>query len=221
MHSYGKWRLKHFQKYNIEFFYYIFPIENTVSILRNGILPKNYVKNKFSDSKSFSWDSVQLIRSRKKIILTGRKEVDLHDAVPLFFNPQNPTLYVKKDDWDKLAILVIDKNVVIDDEIEIAFSKGNASRSDAQILRNLKELENIDWEILFGNYWPKNVTRTGIDWENWKSHRSSEFLIYPKVNKKWFRKIIVSNEKTLKQIDRYLKSENKFLDSFADKGIFM
>ena len=70
----------------------------------------------------------------------------LHDVVPLFFNPKNPTLDVKKEDWEKLAILVIDKNVVTDEDVEIAFTKGNASRDDAEILRHLKDLDKLDWE---------------------------------------------------------------------------
>ena len=92
--------------------------------------------------------SVQERRSQKLITVTGRKEVLLHDVVPLFFNPKNPTLDVKKEDWEKLAILVIDKNVITDENVEIAFTKGNASRDDAEILRHLKDLDKLDWEII-------------------------------------------------------------------------
>ena len=221
MHSYGEWRLKYLDVFNIGLFYYIFPIDNTVSILRNGVHSKNYTKIHFPDAASFSWDSVQERRSQKLITLTGRKEVLLHDVVPLFFNPKNPTLDVKKEDWEKLAILVIDKNVITDENVEIAFTKGNASRDDAEILRHLKDLDKLDWEIIYGDYWPHDEKRYGIKWENWKSNRSSEFFIYPKINKTWFRKILVSNKQSLEIIDAHLNKENKFLESSIDENIFM
>ena len=192
-HPYAKWRVDKLKQFNISEFHYITKISNLISIFdEKKILSRNDTLKKFNSNFTDWSNSGVQSRRNKEVLLTGNNIKKGHDIVPLFFNANNPTLYVKKSEWQSLAVLSIDIEVVTAKNVEIAFSKGNFSRDDSSQFHDLKMLSVLDWRVI-NSPTSQSILPGSPKYENYKTNRSSEFFIYPYISTKWIRMIYVSD----------------------------
>lgn len=170
-------------KLPVDWFYYIAPIDNVRSILKNGILSYNQAKN--LSHVSLAMKDVQQRRSNKMII----PGLGVHDCVNLYLNPRNTTLYklMVNDKLDEIAILVVSTDVLNSGK-RAFFSTGNAASKDVKFFEESKALYNLQWDIIMGDSWQSDDT------EEMRVRRSimcAELLISEKVAPEYIRKILV------------------------------
>ena len=191
-----KWRKSHWnEQVKTRNLYYLTPVKNLYSVLELGILSRREVEKLQIENDDFSISNIQAIRANKTVELSDKSKRKLHELVPLFFNKNNATIKTKAKrlEDDKLCILEIDYQVILDEEIdtELVISIGNASTSE-KFVRNLSHFEKeIKIDV-------KNIIEEEIDdYWRYKNERMSELLIYPKIRKEFIKKIFVSNKKNL------------------------
>ena len=94
--------------------------DNLPSILRQGLLSHNAAHGGGHNARNIADPNVTGIRARKVEPIHGRL---INDYVPLYFNPKNAMLYVRKHIQDDIVILGIDPNVIL--EPQSIFTDGN------------------------------------------------------------------------------------------------
>jgi hypothetical protein len=191
------WIVHQLKEHHIYWFYYIFHSDNLESILKYGILPYNKVAKLGIKHFSFAETTVQEKRDVKEIWLTGDKKMNTHDVVPLYLTPKTPTLYARKDNQDALVIAMIGSYLLLEDNIEYAFTDGNLASQMTRTFYNLAKLDELPWEV--------------IKAYNWSSHpdgvrkRNCEFLIYPYVPIHRIEKFVVNNYNHKISLEKRLK----------------
>jgi len=95
------------KKCGVQWLYYFFLLDNLISIIENGILPKNIVDNQIGASKSFANEEVQGKRHTRKIKLSSGNLVTIHDVVPLYFTPLTPTLSAVREQKNEICFAVV------------------------------------------------------------------------------------------------------------------
>ena len=200
---------KQFPKY----FYYFSFIDNFESIMSNGILAKNDIKQKKLITKSFADVDVQNFRKDMNFFISGSLKKNLHDLVPLYLTSKTPTLYARKDIQNQLFFLLINsKKLISDMSINFAFTDGNATNQTTKSYWKLDKLKNLDWKIINGQSW--NDKKDG------KRIRNSEFLIFPKIEIKHVDTISCYNTSSLLIISSILKKKNLKINTNVNKNLF-
>ena len=130
--------------------HYIAAVENLESILEHGILSRTEMIARGGFFADISDPEVQARRERWEPIL-GRP---IHDYVPLYLNPKNPMLYVRKALQDRLVILEVDPDAVLTHST--IYTDGNAAASgtgfslDPDILLRARDaLEAAYWTDVY------------------------------------------------------------------------
>tara|TARA_Y100000310_G_scaffold158863_1_gene158288 strand:- start:708 stop:1982 length:1275 start_codon:yes stop_codon:yes gene_type:complete len=178
-------------EYGIQYFYHMTHFSNLSSIIENGLLShnkahqKNYVKEDISDL------GVNYRRNRKELIYNN----NLHDYVPLYFNPRNPMLFRRLALEDDIIILTI--NLAVLESNIFLFTDGNAASNQTNIYSKLKNMNNLDWECINDRYWNKYI--------DGKRKKCSEMLIYDKVNVEYINAVCCNNIYTNKKVSQLLK----------------
>jgi hypothetical protein len=126
--------------------YNIAPISNVPSILGQGILCHNLVK-KIQHDRIDNLD-VQSRRVNKQVGNTGKT---LHDFANLYFDAHNPMLCSRKEENDKLCVLIISQDVLDLDGVIV--SDQNASRGWARFESVDDGLALLDANEVFAAYW--------------------------------------------------------------------
>jgi hypothetical protein len=180
------WRVKKLRENGIFHFYYFSLINNLESILKNGILPKNNVQQRGKAFRSFAEETVQDKRHLRAIKLTNGLQLSIHDLVPVYLLPRTPTLSARREMQNDFFFIEIQSDVIADENIEFAFTDGNAASKNSQVFQSLYKLKDLPWEVLNAEYW--NEFNEG------KRKRNAEFLIYPSIAPHWFQRIVVSNQ---------------------------
>lgn len=179
----------------IKYFNYITYATNLVSILKNGILSRNIVEQRELSHKDVSFESVQKWRIENF--------EDIHDYVPLYFATHTPMLYrlYKTDKGKFIIILKVDLKIFRE---RAFFTNINVACKEfcegKHLFTEEKDLEKLRWDII-------NEPRCWSD--EYKRYKSAELLIKDKVAPSYFRKIIFSNENTMKTYKDILKWEIK------------
>ena len=200
---------KHFPKY---LFYFSF-IDNFESIMSNGILSKNDIKQKKLITKSFADVDVQNFRKDMNFFISSSQKKNLHDLVPLYLTSKTPTLYARKDIQNQLFFLLINsKKLISDMNINFAFTDGNATNQTTKSYWKLDKLKNLDWKIINGQSW--NDKKDG------KRIRNSEFLIFPKIEIKHVDTISCYDTYGLLTISNILKKKNLKINTNVNKNLF-
>ena len=171
--SLSDWRLKELKncKEFPKYLYYLSTKENFQSILTNGILSKKEIQNKKISYKSFADEDVQQRRSGIQInVSDGSTRCELHELVPLYFNPKSPTLYSRQAYQNDFFFCKISPIKIISNlKKKFAFTDGNAASDDTKKFWNLKKLQTLKWNIINADFWN--------DFEDGKRIRNAEFLI--------------------------------------------
>ncbi len=129
--------------------WYITAVENLTSILKNGLLSYNSVKQKDLAHIDLSNHSVQDRRERKNI-----EGHNLHDYVPFYLNPRNAMLYqvykIPKTP-PNIVLLSVMPEVLADSSFII--SDRNASADSAQFGWTKEFVDAMPWRRVFSQRW--------------------------------------------------------------------
>lgn len=186
------------KNHKLDNFFYLAPITNAESIMKYGILSNNEVHRKKMLSKSFAEESVQERRDNKRIILTNNLLYNIHDLVPLYLTSRTPTLYARRSLKDKLFFVIIKSSILFDNDIEFAFSDGNAASAETIIYNDLNYIDKIPWDVINAKMW--------TDFDDGKRKRNAEFMIYPKIVPERFGILAVSNSNNKNIIEKIVSS---------------
>lgn len=169
-----------------EFFYHLTHKDNLAGILQHGILSHADVLTRddvlavdISDAGAQKWrDRAEPVNHRA-----------IHDYAPLYINPKNPMLFVRRDIQHEIVILKISPKVMQDGQH--VFSDGNAACRETKFSAdpNIVE-ESID--ALNSTYWSNCI--------DGKRRRCAELLVYPKVQPIHVLSAICSNKTLAKEI---------------------
>lgn len=166
------------KKRKINFLYYIVHVDNMSSISQNGLLSRNRVRE--CDLAEDIADE-NVIETRQKKTFFDRS---LLDFVPLYFTPKNPMLFVRREIQDKIAILCLNKNLLLQEGT--VFTDGNAASMETKCFRNPMDLENLDWECIRAPYWP--------EFEDGGRKRCAEVLVPDQISFSHVQRIITRTE---------------------------
>lgn len=176
---------------NIEYFYHLTHKKNLPNILKYGLVSHNEAHNKKLNIVDISMESVIKKRGLKRDKIHNRI---LNDYVPLYFNPKNPMLYVRKNIQNELVLICTDpKSSFNNDSI---FTDGNAASNQTNFYNTKSDLQKLNWENIFAKTWfDKPEGR-----EESSRIRCAEILIYPKINISSIRKVFCNNVDTKQYI---------------------
>lgn len=184
-----------FNDYGIDYLYHMTHINNLQSILKNGLQSNNTVKiesiiyNDISDH--------QVNDRRNKIEPIHCRSV--HDYVPLYFNPKNPMLYVRKHMQTEIIILGINRRLLLNKNN--IFTDGNASASKTKFFNDLKDINNLNWKCLKDTYW--------TDYVDGKRQKCAELLVYPQIIPSDIQILFASNIITVRKVIDIIGNDSK------------
>ncbi len=160
---------------------------NLDSILFRGLLSHQYLEKHNLKYTDISHSQVQQLRDVRII-----KGIPLHQYVPLYFNPKNPMLFLRRSYQTDLIILGIDPQVLF--QPYTIFSDGNAASEKTTFYdANLTNLPHLNWEIILNS----------SNWSNQpdgKRIRCAEVLVYPRIAVAKILKIFCYNQETLSKL---------------------
>jgi hypothetical protein len=187
-------REQQLQRYNVNLYKFA-RIEEIASILRFGIYSKVKADAHTSiNYQDISLNSVQERRAARRVVLSSKRSVGIHDLVGLYLVPKTPTQYVhyKNNIETELVFFDIDVNLVTDPRNEIVFSDGNAGSGYSKFYTDFADLDKLPWDVLRAPRW--NDYHAGRD--EGARRRASEFLIYPHIHPAFIKHLIVHNHAT-------------------------
>ena len=168
------------------FFYHMTHKDNLAGILQHGILSHTDVlvrddilATDISDAGAQRWrDRAEPANHRA-----------IHDYAPLYINPKNPMLFVRRGLQREIVILKISPGVLEDGQH--VFSDGNAASRDTKFSSNSNIVAgSID--ALNSAYWANCV--------DGKRRRCAELLVYPKVQPVHILSVICNNNALANEI---------------------
>jgi len=214
--SLSGWRLKELKncKEFPKYLYYLSTKENFKSILTNGILSKKEIQSKKISYKSFADEDVQQRRSGIQInVSDGSTRCELHELVPLYFNPKSPTLYSRQAYQNDFFFCKISPIKIISNlKKKFAFTDGNAASDDTKKFWNLKKLQTLKWNIINADFWN--------DFEDGKRIRNAEFLIYQKIEINYISEFVVNNNDLKNTFEIELNKKSIKIPVTVDKYCF-
>jgi len=159
--------------------YHLTHIDNLVSIIQSGgCLSFNQKQNQGIGHIDVAYETIQVRRAQTSVPCGSGG--CLHDYVPFFFAPRPPMLYAIHRGYVEgyeqgqapLIYLVTTAQTVSNSGSAWVFTDGHATMAFTEFFDDLKNLNEIDWEVMESRYW--NDTPTLPDR---KRRRQAEFLI--------------------------------------------
>jgi O-acetyl-ADP-ribose deacetylase (regulator of RNase III) len=186
---------------DIQELYYITSVEHVPSILEKGILSHNSAHSQNLVKEDFSMSNVQDIRAKKIVPISGDQK-SIHHHVNLYFQPKNPTLFVKKN-METLLILRIRPEVLQRDDAVV--STMNAAVRDAEFYHAIEGVEKLREEHLFSDTWqasdPETTKRNG-------QLRSAELLIPDRLHPSYIGGVFVRSSGQKEIVECKLKGKS-------------
>lgn len=193
-------------KYKVNYLYHITHKDNISNILKYGLLSHKNAHSKKLISIDISNQQVNSRRSKFENIYNR----EIHDYVPLYFNPKNPMLYVRQNMQNDLIILAIDRKIMF--QPNVIFSDGNAASSNTRFYRDLKDLDKLGWFCINDEYWTR--------YQDGKRVKCSEVLVYSQLEIKFIKKINCFNAITRDFIIQHLKNYSQILTEVSSYLFF-
>lgn len=169
-----------------QFFYHMTHKNNLAGILQHGILShtdvlvrEDILATDISDAGAQRW------RDREES--TNHRAI--HDYAPLYINPKNPMLFVRRSLQHEIVILKISPGVLQDGQH--VFSDGNAASRETRFSSDSTVVAD-SLTALNAEYWA-NCT-------DGKRRRCAELLVYPKVQPVHILSVICSNNALAEEI---------------------
>ena len=169
---------KELDRHSVKFLYHMTHVDNLTNIAKTGLRSHN-LAGAF-DPTDISDPDVQRRRQQVDPIF----QRPLHDYVPLYFRARNPMLSVRRDQQSEIAVLYVNRSVML--RPGIVFTDGNAAASSTKFYSDLSDLDSLDWKCLDAEYWTQ--------FEDGKRKRCAEALIPYHVRFGHVRRIVVHND---------------------------
>lgn len=141
-------------QYGIGGLYHMTHINNLASIIENGLLSHTKARKDGFMKVDIANNDVNDRRSHPEPIHNR----PIHDYAPLYFNPHNPMLYVRKDQQESIIIIEFSPTVFLKDGV--IFSDGNAAvhttatySSETAFYSDLNDLSKLNWACIHNDYW--------------------------------------------------------------------
>lgn len=193
-------------KYSIEYLFHMTEISNIKNIFKFGLLSHSEAYVKELNVINISLNDVNQRRANKAPI-NGKS---LHEYVPLYFNPKNPMLFLRKQLQDNIVILAIDRRVIYNQNS--IFSDGNAASDSTTFYNNISDLNQLNWKCIKNEYWN--------DYDDGKRIKCAETLAYSNIPIKYIQKIYCNNISTKKVIENYKLKDMTFKVELNSKLFF-
>jgi len=175
-------------KYKVNYLYHMTHINNLSSIFRQGLVSNHKAHSSQIVNKDISDPDVQQRRERIDPIYN----LSIHSYVPLYFNPRNPMLFVRKKMQKSIALLVFDANSIFYRK-GVIFSDGNAASNPTKFYSSLNDLNKLDWNCIYAaSYWN--------DFSDGKRKRCAEVLVPNKIEFNKVVKILVYDYNAINQV---------------------
>lgn len=158
-----------FSDFGVNSLWHMTHYKNIISILKHGILNHHDA----SQFKSEDISDLDVQKRRQHVDPYYRRKV--HEYAPLYINPRNPMMYVRKNLQSNLCLLEICLSVLSENEYLI--TDGNAASSKTKFYNSMSGLNLLPWDVLKGDSW--------FDKEEGKRKMCAEVLIYPKIDSKY------------------------------------
>lgn len=136
---------------------------NLGSILEHGILPYSEVRARALQSIDVSDPAVQRHRERRDLIIG----VSIHEYVPLYLNPKNAMLFVRREQQHDILILRINPKVA--NKARVLYTDGNAASRTTQFSL-VDDVVRPSLPVLRAERW--------TDFADGKRRRMAEVLIH-------------------------------------------
>jgi len=176
--------------------FHITHISNLESILIDGLYSHN------NAHKYLNISNMEVNARRNKA--EKHHNHNIHDYVPLYFNPRNAMLYQKENEFkNEIVILEIDKSII--NQNYTLFCKGNAARSDVDVTPSKIKVEKFPWNVINSKYWSHN----GIIDGKKKSLMMSECLVYKHIPPLFIKHIHYKNSQFVSKLSKLSSSYNK------------
>jgi hypothetical protein len=198
IYKFNNFRIDILNNYSVNYFYHMTHINNIQSILKYGLLPNgnNYQINDISD----------LDVNNRRFKLEPIYNKSIHKYVPLYFNPKNAMLYVRKNIQQDIVILVLKKDLILKNKV--VFTDGNASCAITKFFNKIEDLSQLDWECLKDNTWNDHI--------DGKRKRMAEILVPDYVSIDNIEYIICNNTNVKIKIEDILKQMNLNIKIYKD-----
>ena len=169
---------------DLEELHYIAPIDNLKSICNNGILSHENAEG--VKHSSVAMEEIQEIRAQRSV----PQGLLLHQYVNLYINARNKMLFKRKDLHERLCVIRVDKDVLMEQSVVIA--DRNASSDYVFFRASPAGLANIEKNRVFAKYWnhPDDLTDTWLH----GSQICAEVLVPYKVDPKFILGVYVSGD---------------------------
>ena len=161
--------------YGVSSLWHMSDRNNINDICRIGILNHYDAHKKYPDIVDISDSEVQRWREYRD----PHYHRAIHEYAPLYLNPRNPMLYVRKDLQNDICIIEICPSVLAENSYLI--SDGNAAARNTIFYQSINDLRYLPWDVLNANYWN--------DKPDGKRKMCAEVLIYPKILPKYIKHI--------------------------------
>ena len=173
--------------------YNIMPIQNIPSVIRYGIVCYDTMSK--LPHESVAMNEVQ--QRRDSVIIPGGHR--LHSYANLYFAYDNPMLYSRKDQAEKICILAVSAKVL---DIEgCVVSDQNAATGLVRFYPPALGIQSIDFNLVFARYWthPEDFCLQILH----KHVKCAEILIPESVPYKFINGAYVYNQQALELLSEY------------------
>jgi len=165
--------------FGINYLFHMTHKNNLENILQNGLQSHNLARNNQLIKVDIADDKVNIRRFRNEPIY----KKSIHDYVPLYFNPKNPMLFVRRAIQNDIVIIAVNKMLIYNKNS--LFSDGNAASDDTMFFNKIENLNNLSWECINAEYWN--------DFNDGRRVRCSEVLAYQSIPTVFIQKIFCNN----------------------------
>lgn len=170
---------------DIKELYFITHIDNMKSIMRHGIVSRNFAKKKMLNFSDISEEGVQSRRSGKKV--PGTNKV-LHDYANLYFDAHNPMLSARRSKNDELCVLRIKSDVL--DLNDVIVTDKNAAR-ECWFKTVAEGLPFLDKDEVYATFW---LNDDYWEQERLKGIKCAEVLVPNEISAKYIVGVYVANQ---------------------------
>lgn len=170
------------EPYQIDYLYHLTSPDNLPSILQNGLLSRNRAYREGYVAQDIAHPTVNQRRSGKEVYRRL-----LHDYASLYFTAKNPMLHRRQGQYP-IAVLCVSRRALVWNGA--IFSDGNAASVNTAFFNSLKDIDQVDWELVRAERWDR--TPEGPD--EGRRKRCAEVLVPDAVPARFIRQIAVRTE---------------------------
>ncbi len=176
--------------HEVDGLYHFTHIDNIQTIFEFGLHSHNYAHELGFVQNDISNTEVQDLRAKRCV--GGRQ---LHDYVPLYFNPRNAMLYqISRESTPKNIVFIrMSRKLML--QKGVWFTDGNAANTITLSYNCLEDLDKLDWEFIRAEYW--------TEYEDGKRKCMAEILVPDKISANYIKRkshLFVQDQETQNRI---------------------